>query len=109
MTPRKPNRRRQGAPFQYSIRRLMVLTTVVAIVVGVAWSFDFPELFRAALAVYFLTFAVWAVVRGPRLYADLRRLRAEHRRLAQRRARLEREYGEPKSHNSSQRNDNASK
>jgi hypothetical protein len=78
------NRRRQ-----FGIRRLMVLTAAVAVVITISLRIDAPRLAQGVLAVYFISLVGWAVMRGPTVCANLAEVLEQRRQLKQRRIELE--------------------
>jgi hypothetical protein len=76
---------------QFGIGRLMVLTTVVAVIMTIAVRINAPQVAQGLLVGYLLFFAFWAVIRGPSIYADLTDINKRRRQIKQRRSDLERE------------------
>jgi len=82
----------QSTRFRFSVRRLFVITTIVAVVVGFAWSLELPEFMQALIAILGLVYA-FIFSRVPAISADYKRFKARQRRVAVRRAELERQFG----------------
>lgn len=78
--------------FRFNMRRLLLVTTLVAVVTGTAWRLDWPEAARAALAAYLLFLLVWPTIVLPTVFRDYQRRK---RGLAEQRAELQRLYGGP--------------
>lgn len=70
--------------FQFGVRRLIVLTVVVAIIMAAAIRLEAPTFFRALVIGYFAVLCVWVVMRWPAVELARRR-----RYLAERRDQLE--------------------
>ena len=85
-----PNHPKQ-AKGQFGIGRLMVLTAAVAVIMSVAVRLNAPRIAQGLLVGYLFFFALWAVMRGPRVYADFVDLNRRRRQIKQRRSDLERE------------------
>lgn len=91
MTQLNSDEGRTGRGFRFNLRRLLLITTLVAVVTAAAWRLNWPEAARGSLAVYLLFMLFWLAIVLPN---DLREFRRQKRRLAQRRAELARRYGE---------------
>ncbi len=76
---------------QFGIGRLMVLTAVVAVIMTIAVRLNAPKIMQGLLVGYLFFFAIWAVIRGPSVYADLVDVSAKRRRILRKRRDLERE------------------
>jgi hypothetical protein len=79
---------------QFTIRRLLVLTTAVAAVIGGVWATPLPEFARMLLGAYFLVIVGYEIVRGPSRNAGFEELRNRREQLATRRRELMRETEE---------------
>ncbi len=86
-----PNHPKQ-AKGQFGIGRLMVLTASVAVIMSLAVRLNAPRIAQGLLVGYLLFFALWAVMRGPRVYADFVDLNRRRRQIKQQRSDLEREF-----------------
>lgn len=84
----------KNTQFQFGIRRLIILTSAVAVVMAVSVRLDAPQVAQWAFASYLAFFVGWAVMRGPNMYADFVETRARRRQLMQRRSELESEAAE---------------
>lgn len=77
--------------YQFSLTALLLVTTVVALVMGaLAWlevPFD-NSVVRGFLGSYFIFLGVWVVTRGPRVLSNIRDLRQRRQALADARATL---------------------
>ncbi|HUG67591.1 MAG TPA: hypothetical protein VMM76_07560 [Pirellulaceae bacterium] len=80
--------------FQFGIRRLIILTSAVAVVMAVSVRLDAPQVAQWAFAAYLALFVGWAVMRGPNMYAKFIEARARRHQLMQRRSELESEAAE---------------
>lgn len=80
--------------FQFGIGRLIILTSAVAVVMAVSIRLNAPQFAQWCFAGYLVFFVVWAVMRGPDLYAKIRDIRDRRRMLKQRRGELESEATE---------------
>jgi hypothetical protein len=70
---------------QFTVRRLLLLTTAVAAVIGGVWATPLPELARIVLGVYLLVIVGYEIVRGPSRNAAFKDLRIRREQLARRR------------------------
>ncbi len=77
--------------FQFGIARLIILTTVIAVVIAISIRIDAPKLTQGIVAAYFLFVVVWVVMRGPTVAAGLTDVYRRRGKLKDRRAELERE------------------
>ena len=75
---------RGDRPFQFGIRRLLLLTTAVAIIIALLIRIDAPLFVQAGAA----AFTSWIIMRGPRLVSIFSQLRKRSHQLAQQRATL---------------------
>jgi hypothetical protein len=75
-------------PYQFSIVRLLVLTTAVAIVISVARALSITLPGQIVLGFYFGALAVWAVMRWPDVYASLLDVRRRRRAILKQRQAL---------------------
>ena len=50
---------------QFTVRRLLVLMTLIAVLVGGMWSIPMPDWMRGALCAFYLVIVVWEVIRWP--------------------------------------------
>ncbi len=76
---------------QFSVGGLLLITTVVAAVLGGAAALDVPfshPIVQGLLVVYLVVFGVLAVVCGPRVIHELKDLRRRRRELDGKRAAL---------------------
>ena len=76
---------------QFGTRRLIALTSAVAVVMAMSIRIDAPALTQVVLAAYFMFFVGWAVMRGPSVYANLVEVGSLRRKLKDRRCELESE------------------
>ena len=76
---------------QFGIGRLMVMTAAVAVIMTISIRINAPLIAQGLLAGYLFFFAIWAIVRGPSVLADLGYLNRRRRQLKQQREDLERE------------------
>ena len=65
--------------FQFGIRRLLILTTAVGLIIAVVIRIV-PDLFRPAVAAYFFL-ASWIIMRSPYVYGRLSELRMQMRQV----------------------------
>lgn len=72
----------------FTVRRLLVLTTLGAVVCGVLSSFRMPELVRAALIGFFMLEVFWLVFRWPSMKDDMYDLRRRRQQLIDNRRKL---------------------
>ena len=79
--------------FQFGIGRLMVLTSIVALVMTVSIRISAPIIAQALFACYAIFMAGWAVMRGPKIVAELIEVNGKRKQVAQRREELMREFG----------------
>ncbi len=79
---------------QFGIGRLIILTSAVAVVMAVAIRLDVPQFAQWIFAGYLVFFVVWAVMRGPDMYAKILDARDRRRMLKQGRGDLESEAAE---------------
>jgi hypothetical protein len=79
---------------QFTVRRLLVVTTAVAAVVAGVWATPLPDFARFTLCVYFLVMIGYEVVRGPSRNAEFRELRERRAQIVERRQALLREAEE---------------
>jgi len=75
--------------YQFSIRRLLILTSVVAVVMAVSIRLGASQVMQGLFAAYFVFLAGWAVMRGPNVYANLVAARRRRSKLKERRLALE--------------------
>ncbi len=87
----------ESVGFKFGIGRLMVLTSVVAIAMTISIRFHAPILSQGLFAIYLVSLAGWAVVRGPAVVADLREIKVKRRKIQERRLELESELRHRKS------------
>ena len=87
----------ESVGFKFGIGRLMVLTSVVAIAMTISIRFHASILSQGLFAVYLVTLAGWAVIRGPTVVADLKEINSKRRKLQERRLELERDLRNRKS------------
>jgi hypothetical protein len=76
---------------QFTVRRLFVLTTAVAAVIGAVWATPLPELGRIVLGGYVLAIVTYEIVRGPSRNAEFRELQIRREQIAKRRQDMLRE------------------
>jgi len=69
----------------------MVLTALVAVIMTIAVRINAPKIAQGLLAGYLILFALWVVMRGPSVIADLADVNKRRRQLQQRRSDLQRE------------------
>jgi signal transduction histidine kinase len=79
---------------QFTVRRLLVLTTAVCAVVAGVWATPLPDFARFTLCMYFLVMIGYEVVRGPSRNAEFRELRQRREQLAAERQAILREAEE---------------
>lgn len=72
----------------------MVVTTLVAFCMAISIRFHSPTVAQGIFAVYLMFVAGWAVVRGPRIFADLVEVNNKLRQVKVQRAELERELNQ---------------
>ena len=77
--------------YQFSIVRLLALTTAVAVVIAVARGLSVTLPGQVVLGFYFGTLALWAVMRWPDVYASLKSVRSRRRAILERRKALARQ------------------
>ena len=82
--------------FQFGVRRLLILTTTVAVIMAITIRQVMPALFRTVVAGYFVTFAFFVILRGPTVYRRLSSWRARLRELKTQRLDLQREVSKLK-------------
>jgi hypothetical protein len=76
---------------QFSVAALLVTTTVLAVVLAGVAALNIPfsnPVVRGFLGGYFVFVAVWAVIRGPRVFSNFRDLSRRRRQLHDERAAL---------------------
>lgn len=59
--------------YQFTVRRLLILSTTIAIAFAVAGGFRGPMIFRMVIGVYFASLATWVVMRWPAVRENWRR------------------------------------
>lgn len=59
--------------YQFTVRRLLILSTAIAIAFAVAGGFRGPMIFRLFVGVYFASLAAWVVMRWPAVRENWRR------------------------------------
>jgi len=77
----------QEAPFQFGIRRLLIVTGVVAIIMAVAVRIGLVA--QAFFGPILLFLLVWAFFRGRQFASDLKEVYQRRREIMQRRVQLE--------------------
>ncbi len=77
--------------FQFGIGRLLVLTTVVAIVIAISSRLNGSRLIQGLIVIYLVFFFGWIVMRGPNVIAGLVGFYKKRHRLKSRRKELETE------------------
>jgi hypothetical protein len=82
--------------FQFGVRRLFVLTTVVALVMAISVTMFPPPFTQGLLTAYLLLLAVWVVMRSPEVYAELRAWYGRWGEFKRRRQQLEDEIVQQK-------------
>ena len=80
--------------FQFGIRRLIALTTAVAVVMAICVRIDASQFVKWVFAGYLTVFVAWAVMRGPNVFDKLREVREQRRKVEQSRDELKSEAGE---------------
>ena len=75
--------------FQFGIRRLLILTTVAAVVSAWAAHHNAPVFLQAVLAAYLMIFTGWVIMRVPSIWDKHSALRERWRQVKQRRIELE--------------------
>ena len=86
--------------FQFRLSHLFILTTTVALIMGIAVRLISPEMFRSTfqaapklfltvIASYAFLFGGWLVLRGPRFFRNWQQLRQRHRAVVSQRQILE--------------------
>jgi hypothetical protein len=78
-----------GAPFQFSIRQMFLLTTVCALAAGFAGSIGAPTICRVVLAFYLMSMAAYVVLRLPFICRELMKLQTRRERIRVHRKELE--------------------
>ena len=73
-------------PYQFTIRRLLFLSTAVAVCMASARSFDVPPMIQAILGVYFSLFVIGAVMRWPAIRAKQREIWQRRQKILEERA-----------------------
>ena len=76
---------KESVPFQFGIRRLLILTIAVAVISAVASRINAPMLFQTVVAAYFIFLIGWAVMRVPSIWTNFSKLRERSRQLKERR------------------------
>jgi len=87
-------------PYQFSVLRLLVLSTAIAVTLALAGGIRAPRSVQIGAGVYFALLITWGVMRWPAVYANLRQVQ-RHRQaiLAERKAKAAEAMGrKPKSH-----------
>jgi hypothetical protein len=82
---------------RFSMRTVLLTTTVVAVVLGILSWLNFPlehPVVQGFLGSYFIFLGLWAVVRGPAVFFQLADLTRRRNKLAENRAALSREVNE---------------
>ena len=82
--------------FRFGVRRLLILTTTVAMIMAITSRLVMPSLFRAVVASYFAIFAFFVIMRGPTVYRRLSAWRGRLRKLKTQRLDLQREVSKLK-------------
>jgi hypothetical protein len=59
--------------YQFTVRRLLILSTVIAVAFAVAGGFRGPLIFRMFVGVYFASLAAWFVMRWPAVRENWRK------------------------------------
>ena len=67
--------------FQFGIRRLLILTTMVGLIIAVVIRIDALSLFRPVVAAYFIFLASWTIMRLPHVYGKFSDLRKRSRQV----------------------------
>jgi membrane protein YdbS with pleckstrin-like domain len=77
--------------FQFGIRRMLVLTTAVAVIFALSARINVPWLVQSVVAGYFIFLSVWIIMRVPSLYRRFCELRKRSHQIAEHRLTLKRE------------------
>src|SRR5687768_2741131 len=78
--------------YQFSVRQLLLWTTIVALMLGGIVALDLPAILTpAVLLSYFAYISAWLAFRGPSVASGLRELAARRRRLVEHRRSLQAE------------------
>ncbi len=85
-----PNWKRSDR-FQFGIRRLLILTTAVGIIIAVVIRIDARNLFRPVVAAYLIFLVGWIIMRLPHVYARFSELRMRSRHVKKHRRDVERD------------------
>jgi hypothetical protein len=75
--------------YQFGIRRLLILTTAVALIVVISIRLAAPRLVQVVVAAYFVFLVGWMIMRLPSLYVKLAELCKRADQVAERRVTLE--------------------
>lgn len=59
--------------YQFTVRRLLILSTAIAVSFGIAGGFRGPMIFRMFVGIYFASLAAWFVMRWPAVRENWRR------------------------------------
>lgn len=73
---------------QFTVQRLLVLSTAIAAICAGMSSLHMPEWMRAALIVYFVAIVAWVIFRWPTFREDMREIRRRRQELANKRTAL---------------------
>ncbi len=70
---------------QFTVQRLLVLSTAIAAICAGMSSLHMPEWMRAALVVYFVVVVAWVIFRWPTFRDNMRDIRRRRQELADKR------------------------
>jgi len=59
-------------PYQFSVLRLLVLSTAIAVTLALAGGIRAPRSIQIGVGIYFALLITWGVMRWPAVYANLR-------------------------------------
>ena len=77
--------------FRFGIRRLLILTTAVAVIIALSVRIDVTWHIQTMVAGYLLLVVGWMIMRVPSLYGKFWELRKRSQQVAEHRLRLEKE------------------
>ena len=78
------------ARLQFGLRSMFVLTTVFAVILAIAFTLDFPPLFRGVVVGYLVLLAFYGVLRLPTVVRRIRWAMARRREIQEEREELAR-------------------
>jgi uncharacterized membrane protein len=87
---------RDGRPYQFSTRRLLLLSTALAVTFAMARWVARPMIAQIGISIYFGVLSFWAVMRLPEIWHNILDIREQRREFAERRQALLAELTERK-------------